>query len=82
MFQLNLKVESQKPEKFGSGVKEDNYVFLSDNIHINWIQSTTVTLLAPFKTEKVIKKTGLSIIKDRGNYSSKKFVGRRLLFRR
>lgn len=67
MFQLNPKVESQKPEKFGSGVKEDNYVFLSDNIHLNWIQPTTVNLPVLFKPKKVIKKTGMPMIKDTGN---------------
>lgn len=30
---MNLKDQPRKPEKCGSGVKEDNYVFLSDNIH-------------------------------------------------
>lgn len=52
MFQLNLKVESQKSEKFGSGVKEDNYVFLSDNTHLNCIQPTTVNLPVPFIPKK------------------------------
>lgn len=78
---MNLTVGSQKPEKCPSGVKEDNYVFLSDNIHINWIWSTSGTLLVPVKPIKFIKKTGLSVIKDGGNYSIKKLV-RRLLFRR
>lgn len=67
MFQLNVKVGPQKPKRFGSGLKEDKYVFLSDNIHINWIQPTTVTLPVPFKLKKVTKKTGMSIIKDSEN---------------
>lgn len=77
---MNLKVGSQKPEQYGSGVKEDNYVFLSDNIHINCIQPPTGILLVPFKPKKVIKKTGPSVTKDSRNYSIKKLV-RRLLFR-
>lgn len=56
MFQLNLKVGLQVPEKFGSGVKQDNYVLLSDNIHINWMQPTAVTPPPPLKPKMVFLK--------------------------
>lgn len=56
MFQLNLKVGLQVPKKFGSGVKQDNYALLSDNIHINWMQSTAVTPPPPLKPQKVFLK--------------------------
>lgn len=74
IFQIIFKVGAQKPEKCGSGVKEDN-------IPINWIQSTTGTLSVPVKPKKIIKKPGPSVIKDSGNYSIRKLV-RGLLFRR
>lgn len=65
--QLNLKVGLQKPEKFGSEVKEGHYVLLPDKININWIQPTTVNFHFPAKPKKIIKKTRRSTIKDSGN---------------
>lgn len=64
---MNIKFRLQKPEIFGSGVKEGDHVFLSGNIHINRIQPTTLTLSIPFKPEKITKKTEMYIIKDSVN---------------